>query len=430
MQKISRAILVLSLLAISFGLAMVTFHMLKGQFLWRVAIGTQRGDDPAMIEAIARWLAENNRRSRIEVRIVASDAAALDAVRDGMADAALARTDAIIPGMMASVASLYPEVAMVVGLPRSGITDWPQLRGKTVALVGHTKPDDALLKKILQTRNVTDVRLVSVERRDFDAGLARNAFQGIANVGPLVSQDTTDIRAGGSFRRIKKGATVLEVVDAESLAATDKRYVAFDIPGGGMRDQPPLPEEEISTLAVMRHLMVRGATKAFTVQRLLIDIMDAKRAISSAQPLARKIGSPGTDKDGAVKIHPGAIRYFNGEEIAISDIVLEWIYVIPMVAGAFGAIGSWLASRLWRRGRSSLEDAVVQLVKLRQSASQVRSAAELRQLEPDLEQLSLRIGQALASGAASDKSATSALLALDLTERALERTRQRVSASG
>ena len=426
MTKRTRWILAFSLFALVAGLAWAAYARFTGQITWRVAISEHRSDDAQLFNELGKWMAARNRRSRIEVVMVADENKAVDALRDGSADLASVRADVSLSGGINSMATLYREVAVFVALPKSGIEDWPHLKGKTVALVGHTATQDRLVQKILRARNVSDVKLIEVDRKDIDALLKQNGAHVIAQVAPLISTQHPGLKTGSTLRKVKGVATMLELADAEALASADKRYEGIDIPTGGVRDAPQLPVEETSTLAVARHLIVKGKEQTYPVQRLLIDIMDAKRAIASDVPLARKIGSPGVEKDGVIKIHAGAASYFNGEEVALGDVVLEWFYLVPMIIGGGGAMLAWLYNLMWPESARHAQHSVAELLAMRRELASLSSQHALRAMEERRDQVMSRIDKGLASGKLPDNMIAALVVASDAVDRKIDQARERL----
>lgn len=420
-----RSLLAVSILAILIGGGWAIYQRATSQIIWRIAVAQHREDDEALFTELARWMATRNRRSRFEIVRVEDEPAALEALRQNKADILSVRADTPVPGAFASIASLYREVAAFIALPRSGIDDWAKLKGKTIGLIGHTSPQDRLVQRVLRARNLSDVKLLEFDRTQFEPLMKQNAMQAVVQVAPLINTQHANLKIGSTIRKVKREALMLEVTDADALASVDKRYVGVDVPAGGIREAPALPEEETATLAVTRHLVVLGSEKTYTVQRLLIDIMDAKRAISSEMPLARNIGSPGTDKDGVLKVHPAAAHYFNGDEMALPDLILEWIYLVPLVIGGCGAAFTWAYNLLWPASARRAQFAVAELMKLRRDLSEVKTGAELNAIAERLSKMQEDIDRGLANGGLKDNMITALLVASDAADRKLEQMRER-----
>lgn len=427
MGKKARWILLFCLAALIGGLGWAVYERMTRQFLLRVAISQHRADDGVLLDELGKWLAKNNRHTRLQVLTFPDEAAAAEAVRTSKADWAAVRGDIPLPGGLNSALALYREVAVFIATPQSKIEDWPQLKGKTIGLAGHTRPDDPLLMKILKARNLADVHLITIGRDQIDELLKKNAIQAVVQIAPLSGIQTTAMKAGRTMRRIKGEAVMLEIADAEALADADNRYEDYDVPVGGVRESPPLPDEATSTLAVVRHLIVRGSVPSLFVQRTLIDVMDAKRAIAPDFPLARQIGSPGVEKDAAVKIHPGALSYFNGEEIKLTDILVEWIYIVPLVIGGIGALLTWLYNLFWPEEQRRAQDTLVELLVMRRDAARAKSLADLDALEKRRDEIQDIIHDEFSEGEIEHKIVTALLVAAEATDRKIDYMRDRLA---
>lgn len=420
MSKRSRWILLISILALMGGLGWAAYQRMTSQVTLRVAIAESRSDDGVLLNEIGKWLTANNRRTRLQVVPLPDQAAIVTALREGKVELGSVRGDFPMPGGLNSMAAMYREVAIFIATPQSKIEDWPQLKGRTIGLAGHTAPNDPLLQKILRARNLSDIKMIAIERDQIDDLLKKNTIQVVAQIAPLTGSTGTDMKAGRTVRRVKGDAAMLELADAEALAEADNRYEDYDVPVGGVRDAPPLPEESTSTLAVIRHLMIRSQTPSLGVQKTLIDFMDAKRAIAPDFPLARQIGSPGVDKDAAVKIHPGALSYFNGEEIKITDILIEWIYIVPLVIGGLGAVLTWLYNFFWPAEKRRAQDAMVELLVMRRDAARAKSMADLEALETRRDQIEDLIHDEFSEGALEHKMVTALLVAAEAADRKID----------
>ncbi|MGL4322546.1 MAG: hypothetical protein ACRCTD_00795 [Beijerinckiaceae bacterium] len=430
MGKRSRWILVASLVALMCGLGWAVYQRFTSQVNMRIAISQHRADDALLVTELAKWMAKNNRRTRLSVVMTHDEAAAVDAVRNGQADLASVRGDYPLPGGINSAAALYREVAIFVATAQSRIQDWPQVRGKTIALVGHTDAHDTLLQKILRARNITDAKFIAVERDSLDDLLKKNVVQVIAQIAPLNTGQVAEMKTGRNMRKVKGAAIMLELADAEALAAGDNRYEDYDVPAGGIRSAPPLPDEATSTLAVARHLVIASRVQPISVQKTLIDIMDAKRAIAADFPLARQIGSPGVEKDAAIKIHVGALSYFNGEEISLTDLLIDWIYIVPMVIGGLGAVLTWMYNLMWPADARRAQDAMVELLVMRREATKASTLAELDTIEKRRDEIQEEIDEQLSDGGLTDKLITALLVAADTTDRKISMMREKILREG
>lgn len=426
MDRKARWILVVSIIVLLGGFAWAGYQRYTTQATVRIAIGQHRADDALLINELGKWLTQNNRRTRVEVVTVPDDVAAVAAVRTGKAEMASVRGDQALPGGVNSALALYRAVAIVVALPKSGVQDWNQLNNKTIGLLGHLDPQDIMLQKILRARNVTGVKFVPVERGQLDEVLRKNSVHAIAQISPLNMNPASELRAGKAIRRIKGAPVMLELADAEALAESDNRYEDYDVPAGALKTSPSFPEEATSTLAVIRHLVVPGSVQAITIQKTLIDLMDAKRGIAQDFPLALQIGSPGVEKDAAIKIHPGALSYFNGEEIRLSDILLEWVYIVPMIIGGIGALATWLYNFFWPADARRAQDTLVELLLMRRDAARAQSLDDLDRLEQRRDEIQELIHDEFSNGELEDRVITALLVAAEATDRKIDYVRDRL----
>jgi TRAP-type uncharacterized transport system substrate-binding protein len=410
-----RWIIALFAVAALAGAGLAGWRHLFAERVLRVAIDAENGTDAALLTAISDWMQSSGKRYRFRFVVTGSAAESQRLLRARQVDLASIRADAIASGAgIASQLVLYNEAAVLIAAEGGGIAGWNSLNRRTLALAGDTTAKDPLLESLLRLAGVDEALLKPLPPDQALPALQRREAQGVAFVGPVPGPALAGLRRAGALRDSKLNLSAIELADAEELAKRDRRYAEVTIPAGSLRLNPPLPAEAISTLGVARHLMVREALPGLMINRLTHAMLDAKRALLAEHPLLAQMGAPDLEADAHVRVHKGSRVLFQGEERPIGELIMEWIYAVPLLIGLVGTGVMGVIRWLRPPKRPAGAGLVGELLALRREASKAASLAEIAGIRQKLDRLSERAEPALAAG---DEAARTLLVALDLADR-------------
>lgn len=388
-----------------------------GERVVRIAVDRDGAPDAVMLGTINDYLQAEGRRFRLRIVPTGSAAESQRLLRLKQVDLASVRADAVVAGPgLASILVLYQEAAVLLASEGSKIESWSDLNRRAIALAGGTTAADPLVQTLLRAMQVEEVLLTPLADEPLRQELQKKTVQGVAFVGPVPGSALSMLRRGTGMRDGRLTFTPVEVSGAEAFARANRRYSEVTLAPGTLRTAPPLPEEEITTVAVARHLMVRESNPGFLLNHLVHALLDAKRALSGQHPLLAQMGAPDLEADAHVRVHPGPRALFQGEERPISEIILEWIYLIPLLAGAIGTGLFGLVRWLKPRKPDPADLAVSDLIRLRREAGEARSTAEVAQVRRQLEAMVHQVERLIA---ARPTSAATLVTALDLADRQL-----------
>jgi TRAP-type uncharacterized transport system substrate-binding protein len=381
MRPLLRLAMVISVLAVVIGAGVAGwFYFSKRTVTVQIAVTSLEGEDAKLISALNRWMAGKNGRYRLRAVEVSSVKDGLEALARREVQFAVARTDMAWPATVASAMVLFREKAVIVSVPRRGITSLNQLHDKTIGVVGATSPDDEMLAAIMRSSGVTNARFIHVKIQDLAGAISRNQVQALAHVGPFVGVGLSNTRAARLLSMGSTGGpTVLGLEDAEAVAAQDRRYEAFDIPAGSLRGRPTVPDETISTLSVARHLVVNRQTSSFFLSRFVAEMLDAKRGVLSSNPISAQMDAPDVEANAAAPVHPAASAYFSDEVTSIGELITEWGYLALMLLGGIGTASVWAIHKIWPEANAGMCNLALAFLSLRREAlTPDGDASELR----------------------------------------------------
>lgn len=387
----------------------------------RIAVVSAKGQDAVLLGAINDWLTAQGRRTRLRLVESGGEPQNLDWLRSKKVEIASLRSDSISGQGVASMMVLYNEVAVLLAPEKSPVTSWRDLNRRPLGVTAGTSMQDPLLQALLRANGVDDSLMVTVAPENVREDMQKRAILAVAFVTPVPGNNLRQLRRFGSFRDPRGPLNLLDVPDAETLALRDKRYAATTIPTGALRPLPPLPDEATETLAAPRHLMVREGASSLATTRTLRDLLEATRALQLTHPLLAQAGAPDIAADAFVRVHKGPKSLFNGEDRGLTELVLEWIYVVPLVLGALATLGSWLYRWLLPRKSSEVEDMIAEALALRRSVTAATRIQDVMQARQQFEQLA---GQVESRAVHLPQEAMSGLLsALDLCDRRIDARR-------
>jgi TRAP-type uncharacterized transport system substrate-binding protein len=387
----------------------------------RVAVTSLESDDARLANALSRWMQQRSGRFRLRPVEVSSMKEGLDAVARGEIDFAAARADAVWPPNVASALVLYKEKAVVVGLPRAGITRLSQLQDKTIGIVDGGGPDP-MIDVLLRLSGVSAVKQLPLKVTEVEAAITRGQVQALARVGPFAGSSLSDPRI---IRMLRAGAqanpALLGLADAEATAEQDKRYETFDIPAGSIRAQPQLPPETVTTLAVPRHLVVNRARSSFFVSRFAGEMIEAKRGTVATFPLAAQIDAPDDEASAVAPVHPGASAYFADEASTIWELGAEWGYLVFLLLGMVGTFVVWLAHKIWPEEHESMADLTSRFLELRSEAEQ--GGADIKALRLRFEELMGELSEEINAETLGETDMLALIMVSEMAERSLNAKR-------
>jgi hypothetical protein len=136
--------------------------------------------------------------------------------------------------------------------------------------------------------------------------------------------------------KFKLGLVPLEA--AAAIAAIAPAYESYDLPKATLHGAPPVPDDDLTTLKVPYYLLAHRKLSDDTVSALTRAIIDSRRDLVGEYPILAQIGSPASDKDAFIPIHPGAAAYFDGDEKTIFDKYGDQFFYGSMLLGSITSL--------------------------------------------------------------------------------------------
>src|SRR6478752_8760020 len=376
----ARAVLLAGLAGIVLGAGLIAYRFYAKPTTLSLAVGSFDGEAAKVAMIVAGRLEAT--KSSVRVKIVPTDSV-LDSAKmfaTGKTDLAIVRADVGDLSQARSVALVNKSVLMILALPGSMLTRIEKLKGHTVGVVGgeiNQKIVDALKKEYDLADKVT---FKSIAPADVPRAIQSKEASAFLVVVPLNEKYLSLVRR---FFRDSRNAfpTLIAVESAGAIADVEGAYESFDIPLGTLRGNPAVPDADTTTLRVGSYLVANKRLDADLVTTLTQALINARNDLVRDQPLLAGIAAPDTDPDAYIAVHPGAAAFYNGTQQSFMDKWSNWIYLTPMVLGALASIFAAAWRFLGIKHADPEEAAMKTLFALPRRIRDVKSDAELTQIE-------------------------------------------------
>jgi TRAP transporter TAXI family solute receptor len=387
-----RAVLVVGLAVLAGGAGLFAYRQFATPTTLTVAAGSLDGDVPRFMAALASKIASSDSGVRLKVLDKGTASEAAKAFAAGDADLAVVRADADDLSSAQTVVVFTRAVVLIVVPPGSSIAGMDDLKGKTVGLVGgelNRRVVDALNKEY-------DLERAKVQFKNLAVGDVAQALKTKQVSALLVVMPISD-KYLGMLRDLfprngKSNPTLLAIESAGAIAAVTKYYESYDLPKGTLQGNPPIPDDDLTTLRVPFYLVAKNTLSEDVVAALTKAIMETRRDLIAEYPVLKQISEPNTDKDDDkdtfIPMHPGATAYFEGTQKTFLDKYGDQFMYASMV---FGSLASIFAAA-WKymtknndEGPESLP--LMRLYALKDQLREAQSESDLAQTEKRIDEL-------------------------------------------
>ena len=350
----------------------------------RIAVGPVGSTDLRIAVGFLQALQRDRASIRLKLVMTDGHSQSAEALTGGKADLAVVRADVAVPAKSATVAILRRDSVFFIVRPGVAIERISDLKGRVIGAYAPGRSNQALLEAILSYHDVQPRDVVKVFGSIPELSLAaqENRIDAIFMIGQV-----SDRAPRALLRAFKakdgQSARFLPIHEADVLAEQNPTYDVHEILRGSLTTNPPLPDQNMSTLAVTHRLLARRDLAEETVSELTRLLVALRLQVAQEVPAANQFELPSTD-DRAAKLptHPGTIAYAEGETKTFFERYGDFFYLGVM---AFSLVGSAVAALFSTTvGRKSAADGGSQLVTLRdltRAVANVRTEEEFREIE-------------------------------------------------
>ena len=402
-----------------------------------VAAGPRDTADARLIEAYAALLAREKRSIRLAVTYQDDVRDAATALQEGRADLAVVRPDVRTPENGLTLAVLRDEVLIVAAPEAAGIADLPGLARKRLGVVARHGADTAFVQSLLRYYDLKPMAadavgplaadgivLVPLAADGVAAALAERRVDAVAVVaGPASPSALALMRAVEGVAKDRK-IVFAGVPDGEAIAQRSPETPAVTIPAGTFGGRPKRPEEELKTVGVSYRLMARDDLRRETAAAVTQYLFEKRTHLAAAAPSASLLKSP--DFDSAITAtsarlpnHPGAVDYFQREQLTFFQAYGDWVYLAMFGGGSIFSAAAWLGQRLRRKRRALVDIVLDRLMDILAEARESTTAAALDEWALEIDSLVLHAVRYARLRTTDTRTMSALILAIDSARSAV-----------
>ncbi|MEE8525369.1 MAG: TAXI family TRAP transporter solute-binding subunit, partial [Thermoanaerobaculia bacterium] len=282
---------------------------------------------------------EQHAKREVEILVTQGSVEDRELLLRGEADLAILQGGAVELDGLVAVAPLYRDLVHVVVRRDRGLESIRDLQGRSVVLGPEGSGMRESAKAVLRHYGIEVADEGDSTRYFMD--LATEDLDAAVVTTGLLNPDLGELLASGSF-------TLLPVLDAEALAIRHRYFTPQEIPRGFYREGPPVPAENVPTVATVNFVAVRKDASSLLVTSVLRALYeyDLRRLVPTAVPWREAV------EWDDLPIHPAALDYFQPYRgLGILASFMESLAALKELLFAFGA-GLYLLWAHWKRRQS------------------------------------------------------------------------------
>ena len=323
---------------------------LQGSRLQRLtlAAGSQAGESYILGNALKKVVERHHPKIRIALLETGGTIENLQMLEDKRAQLATAQTD-VLPGPTARIlAVLYNDTFQLLVLKDSPIRSFANLRGQRIALAQAGGQFQSFLRVAEHFgMHQADFRFVGSSDDAADEAFANGQADAIFRVRAL---------GNPSIQRLVQSARV-RFVPIEHASAMKIKHPAFEtavIPEGAYLGNPPVPAENLPTVAVQRTLLARDDANEGAIRAVTAVLMERREEIMQEIPeqmtevrlLLAQVRRPEPQAGLGPPLHAGALSYYDKDKpsflLAHADYVGLILTVVLMAGSWIWELKRWM----------------------------------------------------------------------------------------
>lgn len=310
--------------------------------------GNKLGESYILSKAIEQVVESNNSHIQIDVQETGGTGENIKLLAAGKAQLATAQADVPAGSEARTVAVLYQDTFQLLVKNNSPIQRFVDLKGKRLGL----PPSGGQFQSFLQVASHYDLKqedftFIGTNDQQVTEAFRQNQVDAVFRVRALGNQSISELVQQYQGR----------LVPIEQAAAMKIKYPAFEpatIPEGAYKGNPPVPDNNLPTVAVERILL---ANKNVNMQviREITAILDERRQqiadaipqeLSKVKPLVASISRPTSTGSVSIPIHPGSIAFYERDKPSFiqenADYLGLLLTIILLIWSWLWQLKSWI----------------------------------------------------------------------------------------
>lgn len=330
-----------------------------------LAAGDKTGESYIISEAIKKVI---ERRTNIQIQVEETRGTTqnIEMLSTGKAQLAMAQVDVAaeeignvssqLKANIRTVTLLYKDTFQLV-VKNPQINQFTQLKGKTIALAATGGQYQSFL---------TVAKHFGLSEKDFKiTGLDSNGKPIPAYNDELADKDFQENKADAVFRVRAIGnrsitdlvnkhqGKLISIPQAEAMKIKQPAFESAIIPQGAYRGNYPVPNTNLSTVAISRLLLTNDQVDANIIRKLIQTIYENRQEIANeipldnaeVKPLISSISPPKENSGVDIFLHPGAAAFYDKDK---PSFIQEYADYIGLLLTIFLLAFQWIRQlKLW-----------------------------------------------------------------------------------
>ena len=378
----TRAGLGLLTLALIVSLLAEIRHLITVQSL-TLAAGSSSGDSYVICSALKTVVEHHYPNVRIKIRETAGTVENLDLLERGQVDMVTAQAD-VAPGPSArSVAVLFDDVFQLLVHKGSTIRNFAGMRGKVVALARGGGQFDSFLRVAEHFHLYEgDFRFVGTNDAAADEAFLQRRAEALFRVRAVGNPSIQHLAETGDVRFVG-------IEQAPAMKIVHPAFEPATIPIGAYVGEPPMPSQDLPTVAVHRTLLANQKADQTAIRTITSVLFERRpeimREIPAGMAAVRLLLSQARRPDARAElgpaIHPGAASFYDQDKpsflLAHADYVGLMLSVILMASSWVWQLKGWV-ERQKKNNADEYSNRVIDLMTAAQSTASLSTLEGIR----------------------------------------------------
>jgi uncharacterized protein len=344
-NRVVRIVLLLTSLSFFIGLAGVLWQQSRTRYL-TLAAGDSGGESYVLGSALKKVVERHYPKIRITLLETGGTVENLQMLEQGRAQLATAQSD-ILPGPRARILAVLYDDTFQLMVPQSSQTQhFVDLRGMRIALPRSGGQFQSFLRVAEHFGlHEEDFRFVGSNDETADQAFLNGQADAIFRVRAMGDPAIQQLVQSNKVR----------FLPIEQAAAMKIEHPAFDpalIPEGAYLGNPPVPAQNLPTIAVHRTLLARDSANPDAIQAITGVLMERRQEILQEIPahltevrlLLVQVRQPESQAAFGPAVHPGAISFYTRNRPSFLQAHADFV-------GLIFTVGFMIASWLWQLSR-------------------------------------------------------------------------------
>lgn len=392
-----------------------------------VAAGPRDSAEARLVQAYADALAERRRDIRLQVVPFDDVRQSAEALQQGKVQMAIVRPDVLLPANGLTVAILREEAVVILAPAAGKIEDFSGLAGKRLGVVTHHEADLPVLTAVAGHYDLAPpaLTLVPLTVPEVEAAFTAKRIDALAFVAAPVGQEAAAVMRA-ALKALGGKLAIVPIAESAALALKSPNLSEATIPVGSLGGRPRQPAEEIKTVGVSYRLMARQEVNRNAVSKVAQYLFQMRSRIAQTAPSVNLLKAPDTDTStsAALPNHPGAVDYFNREQLTFMDQYGDLLWLAVFAAGGLSSGLAWVAQLFVRKRRELVDQVLDRLITILSDARESKSIHDLKELSAEIDGLVTHAVRHMRRRTAGTRMMSTLILAIDSARAAIEDRRR------